>query len=77
MTQIKNKRNKLILAVILALISWILWPIYGFLSNQYETARLPWGWVDLPAETPIGTSHVKPAYVDTVSYTHLTLPTKA
>ena len=49
----------------MALISWILWPIYGFLSNQYETARLPWGWVDLPVETPIGTSHVKPAYVNT------------
>lgn len=43
---------------------WIGWPIYGFLSNQYETARLPWGWTDLPVEAPIGTSQVKPAFVE-------------
>ena len=31
---------------------WVGWPIYGFLSNQYETARLPWGWQTLPKEMP-------------------------
>ena len=31
---------------------WVGWPIYGFLSNQYEVARLPWGWHSLPEEMP-------------------------
>jgi len=30
----------------------LFWPIYGFLSNQYETARLPWGWHALPSDMP-------------------------
>ena len=63
MSLLKRKRF-IFLALISAGLAWVLWPIYGFLSNQYETARLPWGWMDLPAKAPIGTGHVKPAYVE-------------
>ena len=63
MTRLKRKRFY-VLALIFAGLAWVLWPIYGFLSNQYETARLPWGWVELPAEAPIGTAQVKPAFVE-------------
>ena len=63
MTRLKRKRFY-VLALIFAGLAWVLWPIYGFLSNQYETARLPWGWTELPAEAPIGASQVKAAYVE-------------
>jgi len=43
---------KLIAVILTAGLIWILWPIYGFLSNQYETARLPWGWQNLPNTVP-------------------------
>lgn len=35
--------------IFISLFLWGGWPIYGFLSNQYEVARLPWGWQELPA----------------------------
>ena len=63
MTRLKQKRFY-VLALVFAGLAWVLWPIYGFLSNQYETARLPWGWTELPAEAPIGASQVKAAYVE-------------
>jgi len=28
---------------------WLAWPIYGFVSNQFEVARLPFGWTSLPS----------------------------
>lgn len=28
---------------------WLLLPIYGFVSHQYEVARTPWGWIELPS----------------------------
>jgi CubicO group peptidase (beta-lactamase class C family) len=42
----------IILTVLLVSLIWVGWPIYGFLSNQFETARLPWGWHSLPTEMP-------------------------
>ncbi len=63
MAQLKRKRFYLF-ALVLGTLVWSLWPIYGFLSNQYETARLPWGWTALPAEAPIGTAHVTADFVE-------------
>jgi len=60
-----NKRKRRILALVLALLFlWVFWPIYGFLSNQYETARLPWGWSALPSKVPQTSDVPNPAYVD-------------
>ncbi len=38
--------------VLLTAIVWLAWPIYGFVSNQFEVARLPVGWQALPADMP-------------------------
>ena len=46
------RKLKLIAIILTAGLIWFLWPIYGFLSNQYETARLPWGWQALPKTVP-------------------------
>ncbi|MBL4595051.1 MAG: beta-lactamase family protein [Robiginitomaculum sp.] len=35
-----------------SLFVWLGWPIYGFVSNQFETARLPFGWVELQDNAP-------------------------
>lgn len=41
----------------------LAWPIYGFISNQFEVARLPIGWAPLPKEpTPIDTVEINEAY---------------
>jgi len=49
-------------AIFIGVILWIFWPIYGFLSNQYETARLPWGWQKLPVEMPYDVVQPNPSY---------------
>jgi CubicO group peptidase (beta-lactamase class C family) len=41
-----------VLAVFIAALVWFGSPIYGFLSEQYEVARLPFGWVRLPKQAP-------------------------
>ena len=46
------RKLKIIAIILTAGLIWILWPIYGFISNQYETARLPWGWQALPNTVP-------------------------
>ena len=60
-------RRKILSGIVIALMSlfvWLAWPIYGFLSNQYEVARLPWGWNKLPDQAT-NTSHLhNPAYSD-------------
>lgn len=64
----RKKRLWRILAIILiGLFVWIFWPIYGFLSNQYETARLPWGWQELPTDMPRNQSEFDPAYAEAAS----------
>ena len=37
---------------VLALV-WLLWPVYGFYSNQFESWRLPFGWQEVPDEVPV------------------------
>ncbi|MEP1230232.1 MAG: serine hydrolase domain-containing protein, partial [Litorimonas sp.] len=44
--------KRVLIAGFLGVFFWTVWPIYGFLSNQFETARLPWGWHELPAAIP-------------------------
>ena len=70
------RKRTLILAVLCGAMTWVLWPIYGFLSNQYETARLPWAWTSLPAEAPVGTSHVKLAYASVDKFATQILETR-
>lgn len=41
-----------IAVILLGWIVWVGWPIYGFVSNQFEIARLPWGWHALPTDMP-------------------------
>ena len=54
MKSMKFKHVKQVLITGLLLFTlWFLWPIYGFLSNQFETARLPWGWRELPTNIPV------------------------
>jgi len=43
---------KLSLIVLAGLVLWLGWPIYGFVSNQFEKARLPFGWVELQDNSP-------------------------
>lgn len=42
-----------VLGLVLALLIWVGWPIYGFVSNQFEVARLPFGWYQLPNRAPV------------------------
>lgn len=41
-----------LLAGLLTLVGWLAWPLYGFVSNQFEVARLPFGWMEIPADAP-------------------------
>lgn len=41
-----------IAAVFLGWLIWVGWPLYGFVSNQFEVARLPLAWRTLPADMP-------------------------
>lgn len=43
--------------VLLGALIWLLWPVYGLVSNQNEVWRLPTGWTSLPPAAP-GYSHV-------------------
>lgn len=52
------------LSIFIVGLVWVLWPIYGFLSNQFETARLPWGWQALPNEMPSDEFVTRPAFAD-------------
>lgn len=47
---------------IFGVLTWILFPLYGFVSQQYETARLPWGWSDLPNQPVPSTFISTPPY---------------
>lgn len=42
--------NRGLIIVVASLLSWVGWPLYGFVSNQFEVARLPWGWSGLPTD---------------------------
>lgn len=53
---------KISLAFFLILLIWILWPIYGFISNQFEIARLPFGWHALPENAHSDTNLYNPEY---------------
>jgi CubicO group peptidase (beta-lactamase class C family) len=48
----KQSFTKLAFTALIVLIIWLGWPIYGFVSNQFETARLPFGWVELHDNAP-------------------------
>jgi len=52
------------IAILLSLLLWVLWPIYGFVSNQFEIARIPFGWHSLPDDTPITHKAYDPKYAD-------------
>lgn len=45
----KTLLSGLIIAIT-SLLIWVGWPVYGFVSNQFEVARLPWGWSELPTD---------------------------
>jgi len=60
-------RKKLFLGItifITSLLFWMAWPIYGFVSNQYEVARSPWGWSELPEQTVNNSRLHNPAYAN-------------
>lgn len=48
----KQDFTKLTFIVLIVLIIWLGWPIYGFVSNQFEKARLPFAWVELQENAP-------------------------
>lgn len=52
------------LAILFFGLVWGVWPLYGFASNQFEKVRLPWGWLELPAEMPRDEILTNPAYAD-------------
>lgn len=52
------------LGVLLACLIWISWPLYGFVSNQFEIARLPWGWQALPHEMPTDEYVIHPSFTE-------------
>jgi len=41
-----------IVLALLALLAWLVFPLYGFASHQFGLARTPWGWKELPAPPP-------------------------
>lgn len=51
------------LSAVLGLI-WLLWPVYGFYSNQFETLRLPFGWADIPDASSSESELNNPSYKD-------------
>ena len=51
-------------AILIAWVVWVGWPLYGFVSNQFEVARLPWGWQSLPAEMPRDDFIAEPALAE-------------
>ena len=53
---------KWLLIACLAGIVWVGWPIYGFLSNQFETARIPFGWIETPEVAPTSQRLEDPRY---------------
>ncbi|MCF6292097.1 MAG: beta-lactamase family protein [Robiginitomaculum sp.] len=48
----KQSFTKFAFIAMAGLVLWLGWPIYGFVSNQFETARLPFGWVELQDNAP-------------------------
>ena len=56
---------KVLVIVTFGLFAWFAWPIYGFLSNQYEVARTPWGWHELPQQEVKDAALFNPTYADT------------
>ena len=63
-TKVKPKRKILrwIVLGLVCLLTWVLWPIYGFVSNQFEVARFPLGWQSLPADMPIDENIYNPSF---------------
>ncbi|MEO1029653.1 MAG: serine hydrolase domain-containing protein [Pseudomonadota bacterium] len=45
-------------------LAWLLWPAYGFYSNQFETMRLPFGWMDIPEASSSESELNNPAFED-------------
>ncbi len=41
-----------ILAGVSALLLWFVWPLFGYVSNSYTFAQLPFGWTKLPDNAP-------------------------
>jgi len=58
----KRKILRWIAFFLFCLLIWVLWPIYGFVSNQFEIARLPFGWQSLPSEVPVQENIFNPIY---------------
>jgi len=50
--------------ILLGLFLWVLWPIYGFISHQFEIVRNPFGWHSLPNNVPKVTEVYNPKYED-------------
>lgn len=48
----QTKLLKPILGIAIGAFLWAVWPLYGFVSNQFEIMRLPWGWQGLPTQIP-------------------------
>ncbi|VAV94100.1 hypothetical protein MNBD_ALPHA06-698 [hydrothermal vent metagenome] len=48
----KQSWAKLVVTALTVLLIWLGWPIYGFVSNQFEKIRSPFGWVELQDNAP-------------------------
>jgi len=59
----KQSFTKFAFIALAGLVLWLGWPIYGFVSNQFETARLPFGWVELQDNAPAGQQLYDEAYL--------------
>ncbi|MEO0881882.1 MAG: serine hydrolase domain-containing protein [Pseudomonadota bacterium] len=56
--------RRALVVLALAILIWFGWPLYGFLSNQFEVARLPFGWHDLRSDAPTDEELFDLQYVD-------------
>ena len=56
------KKRSIVIATLLFVLGYYLTPIYLFVSQQFEVARSPLGWQNIPAELPINSMTLNSAF---------------
>lgn len=54
----------LILAIGLAALLWLAWPVYGFLAHNGDAPLPPWGWMEMPDSIPASQQVLDARYAD-------------
>lgn len=61
----RGKITAAIVVMLILLVLWSLWPVYGFLSHRGEAPLGPFGWTDMPAgPAPVTQDILDPRYAE-------------